>query len=268
MKYRKILSALCLILLVGIAGVAPVDAQYLPRSSTFVTDQAGVLPADIEQQLNGFLQELEQKTTAQVLVLTIDRVPEGAIEDFALNQAEAWGLGRKGVDNGLLLVVAVADRKYRFEVGYGLEGLLPDSYVGSIGRQYMVPYFRKGDYGSGTALAALAVAHKIAEDKGVTITGMPELPRMRSATRSGRRTGGGVGGLIFLIIMMMLLGRGGRGGRGSGLLWLLLGASMMGGPRRGGWTSGGGGGGGFGGFGSFGGGGGGGFGGGGASGSW
>jgi len=236
-----------------------VYSQQLPSPTTYVVDQAGVIPDDVEREIVGYLQELEQKTTVQAVVVTIDRVPDGDIETFSVDLASRWGLGRKGKDNGLLLLVAVGDRKYRFEVGYGLEGLLPDSYMGTIGRKYLVPSFRKGDYGSGIRTAVLAISHRIADDAGVELSGVPRLAVPRTSRGTARR-GGGLGAILFIIILLLLLGRG-----GGGFLWFLLGASMFGGGGRGGW---GGGGGGFGGFGSFGGGGGGGFGGGGATGSW
>ncbi|MBI4709638.1 MAG: TPM domain-containing protein, partial [Nitrospirae bacterium] len=81
---------------------------------------------------------------------------------------------QKGKDNGLLLLVSLRDKEYRFETGYGLESILPDSLIGSIGREYLVPNFRKGDYSSGIFLAVLAVANKIASNEGVEITGMPK----------------------------------------------------------------------------------------------
>ena len=161
----------------------------------------------------------------------------------------------------MLLLVSLQDRKYRFEVGYGLEGALPDSLVGTIGRQFMVPYFKKGDYSTGIFSASLAAISEIATEAGVEITGMPKL---RSSTVSPRRMRQEkptlmktIFSILFFIGLIYMFIKHPR------LLMLLLVMNMMGGGRRSGWSSGGG----FGG-GSFGGGGGGGFGGGGASGGW
>jgi uncharacterized protein len=224
-------------------------------------DLAGVVDDGVEMKINGYLQELEQKTTAQVVVFTVDSLDEVPLEDFSLQVAEKWGLGRGGKDNGLLIVFTMKERKYRFEVGYGLEGILPDSRVGSIGREYIVPYFRKGDYSNGVAAAALVAANVIAQDSGVEITGMPRLRRTDGGATRAERGRGGIGGTILTILFVlgfiyMLI-------RHPRLLLVMLLFSGMG--RRGGWSSGGGFGGGGGGFG---GGGGGGFGGGGASGGW
>jgi uncharacterized protein len=194
-------------------------------------------------------------------ILTIKSLEGQNIEEFAINIAhDKWKLGQKGKDNGLLFLIAVNDRKYRIEVGYGLEGLLPDSLVGGIGRQYLVPNFRSGDYSKGIYAAAVVIANKIATDAGVKISGLPTPRKIdpEKNRKSGTSFIGKIFSLLFFLIIFIVFIRNPR----SFLALLLL--SSMGG-RKGPW---GGSGGGFGGgFGSFGGGGGG-FGGGGASGSW
>ncbi len=228
----------------------------IPRD--YIIDLAGVIPEEVQTRLNAYLRELEQKTTAQVLVLTVQSLDGQSIEDFAITTKEQWKLGQKGKDNGVLIVVAVKDRKYRFEIGYGLESVLPDSLAGSIGREYLVPYFRKGEYGAGVYAAALVVANTIATHEGVEVTGMPGVrqPRAVGADKPP--------GMLQMVVMGILA-------LGAIILFithprqcmLLMLVSSMGGGR-GGWS---GGDGGFGG-GSFGGGGGGSGGGGGASGGW
>jgi uncharacterized protein len=260
-RYKQLLFIIVLLLLCS-AIAAAVEPQIPDTPQRYVVDLAGIIDEGVENRLDGYLQELEQKTTAQVVVLTVQSLDGEPIEDFSLSVAhDRWKLGQKGKDNGVLLVVAYKDRKYRFEVGYGLEGVLPDSLVGSIGRTYLVPNFRKGDYSQGIFTATLAVVNQIASNAGVEITGMPKLNIQTSAR--GTRRGGGIAGtvfsLLFLIAAIVLFIKNPR------LFLLLLFASSMGGGRR---SWGGGGGFGNGGFGSFGGGGGGGFGGGGASGGW
>jgi uncharacterized protein len=226
-----------------------------------VVDLAGIIDANVEAGLNRYLLELEQKTTAQMIVLTINSLEGESIDDLSLRVAhDKWKLGQKDKDNGVLLLVSLQDRKYRFEIGYGLEGILPDSLAGSIGRQYLVPYFKQGDYSRGITTATLVVINEIASDAGVEISGMP---RLRASSPYGgmeRRKPtllGKIFSILFFIGLIYLFIKHPR------LLLVLLMFSMLGGGRRSGW----GGGGGFGG-GSFGGGGGGGFGGGGASGGW
>ncbi len=108
------------------------------------------------------LKDLEAKTSAQVVVLTIDSLDGEPLEDFSHQTAVQWGIGQKGQDNGVLITVVVKDHKYRVEVGYGLEATLPDSLVGSLGRQYLVPNFRKGDYAAGILAAVTEIANDIA----------------------------------------------------------------------------------------------------------
>jgi len=232
---------------------APPDA---PRD--YVIDLAGIIDRDATARLNAFLQELERKTTAQVLVLTVQSLDGQSIEEFALATKEKWKLGQKEKDNGVLIVVAAQDRKYRFEIGYGLESVLPDSFVGSLGRDTLVPYFKKGDYGGGIIAATLVIIQTIAAHENIQIE---DLPRMRQPRGAGNELRMGPIQTVFTIIafvvaLILFITH-------PGQCFLIVLASRMDG--RGGWS--GGGGGGFGG-GSFGGGGGGSSGGGGASGGW
>ena len=147
----------------------------------YVVDLAGIVDSGVQTRLNAYLKELEQKTTVQMVVLTIKSLDGDSIDDFSLRMAhDKWKLGQKGKDNGLLLTVAVDDHKYRIEVGYGLEGTLPDSMVGTIGRQYLVPYFKKGDYNAGIFNASLEIIKTIAAAQGVEITGMPKAAGIKS----------------------------------------------------------------------------------------
>ncbi|MFQ5901978.1 MAG: TPM domain-containing protein [Thermodesulfobacteriota bacterium] len=261
-RIKTLLLSLSIILCLTVS-VSSAKVKIPDRPFNHVVDLAGIINSNAETNLNRYLLDLEQKTTAQMIVLTIKSLEGGSIDQFSLETAERWKLGRKDRDNGILFLVSLQDRKYRFEIGYGLEGILPDSLVGSIGRDYLVPYFRKGDYSTGVLTAALAVISEIATDAEVAITGMPRL-KTRSAspyrTRKRRKPTilSTIFSILFFIGLIYLFIRNPR------LFMFLLFFSMMGGGRRGGW----GGGGGFGGGGSFGGGGGGGFGGGGASGGW
>jgi len=279
---RKRLPIL-LVATVLLAALGPTGtAQNLPaRPESYVVDLANVITAEQERSLNGVLQELEQKTGAQYIVLTVQTTEGVPIRDFALKLAhDRWKLGQADKDNGLLFVLALQDRKYTFEVGYGLEGFITDRYVGQVGREILVPYMKQGQYSQGIYEANLTVAQRIAEQSGVQLTGMPELPRT-GVGYSPRATRGVTPccSLLFMLFLFFLIGGLGRG-RG-GMWWLFLpllfrGFGGYGGYGRSGSYGGGVFGGGFGGFGGgmsggfgrFGGGGGGGFGGGGASGGW
>ncbi len=254
----------------------PVQAEVtVPDTGQFVNDRADVIDQRTEQQLELWLRDLEQKTTAQVKVLTVETTDGEDFFGFVQRHAELWKLGQKGKDNGVLIAIATKDRTDRIQIGYGLEGLLPDSWCGSLRRKMMVPYYKKGRLGEGLFRGAVAIANKIADDANVVLTGAPKI-RYNSRRGKGKPAGMACGGIIPLVIMLAIFsgrgrGGGGRGRWGGGGFWqaMMIGSllnGMMGG-RRSSWGGGGfssGFGGGFGG--SFGGGGG--FGGGGAGGSW
>ncbi len=228
------------------------------RPLNYVVDLAGIVDDTTENRLNGYLQQLEQKTTAQLVILTIKSLEGESIEDLSIEIAhDKWKIGQKGKDNGVLFLISLNDRKYRIEVGYGLEGVLPDSLVGSLGRNILVPFFKKGDYSNGIFTAALTMANEIASDSGVKITGMPTIKPGIQQTRKDKPASlfNTIVGIVILFILLVMFIKNPR------LFLLLFLFSSMGG-RMGSWGGGGGG------FGGFGGGGGGGFGGGGASGGW
>ena len=261
----------------------PAVAQELPRPQNHVADHANVIRDDVERKLVATLAELEEKTGAQILVVTVQTTGAAPIDDYTFKLAERWKLGQKGDDNGALVMVAVRDRKYWITVGYGLEPVLPDGLVGGVGRKYFVPYFRRSDYSSGIYAGTLALVQRVARENNVAVGGLPAAgphaggaeERVRTPLAALLGSCGIVPIIILIVVINALRARAGHHGRWGGqrssnwLLWMVLGSMMSGGRRHhgGGSWGGGGFGGGFGG-GSFGGGGGGGFGGGGAGGSW
>jgi uncharacterized protein len=259
---RKNVVQLLIILAIATAVLAQAD---LPVPRHYVEDHANVINASDEQALNGILQELEQKTGAQYIILTVQTTGGLPIEQFAIELAERWKLGQKGKDNGMLFVLAKADKKWRFEVGYGLEGFITDHYCDRIGRKVLTPYLQRGEYSKGIYEANLQIIKTIATEAGVTLTGMPEI---KSVPVRDRRRSLPCCSILFLLIFIFLL-FGGFGGRMMGW-WFFLPFMFGGFGSPGGYgRSGSFGGGSFGGgFGGFGGGMGGGFGGGGASGGW
>jgi len=294
--HRNLLIFCVATILLAPLAAGKLAAPNLPMPEEYVDDLAGVVNAEHKHALNGILQELERKTTVQYIILTVDSTNGVPIEDFSIDLAHnKWKLGQKGKDNGLLFTLAVKDRTYRFEVGYGLEGFITDVFVGQVGRDVLVPYLRRGQYSQGIYEANLRVIQRIAREYNVTLTGMPNLPAQptqptpynspvmgQRGTPTSCCVGPCCGFLIILFLIMMFLG-GGRGRHGS-WWWLFLlpflfrgggggyrGGGYGGGPFGGGFGGFGGGfggRGGGGGFGHFGGGGGGGFGGGGATGRW
>lgn len=133
-----------------------------PAPKGYVNDFAGAIdPADASE-LEDYLRQLEKQTTAQVAVVTVtDLDGYTGIEEYSNELFTAWGIGKKGQDNGVLIVLSMKEKKARIEVGYGLEGAITDGTAGAIIRDVMVPYFRAGQFGKGVIAGAKAVAERI-----------------------------------------------------------------------------------------------------------
>jgi uncharacterized protein len=220
--------------------MAPAYAEGpFPKPQGLVNDFADVIPADQEQHIGAVTGELLQKTGIPVVVVTMPDIGGADYNEYANRLYEAWGIGKKGEDKGVLLFVTVQERKMRIEVGYGVEGVIPDGLAGEIRDRYMVPYLRKDQYGEGLLNGAAAVAQILAKHEGVELTGKAAVP-LRSE-RSRRDSRGGFAFLpIILIVAFLVLSSRRRGGGGA---WLLLPFLLGGGGHRSGF-----GGGGFGGF--------------------
>ena len=115
----------------------------------YVTDTANTLSPEEEEQLTALIKATEQSTTAEIAIVTVPSLDGTTIEDFAVDTFAKSGIGKKDVDNGLLIVVAPNERQYRIEVGYGLEGIIPDVVARQIGVKEMEPAFKEGKYGEG-----------------------------------------------------------------------------------------------------------------------
>lgn len=257
MKRQPAILMWCLALTVfSVSIIARAEDIKKIQPTGYVTDLAGVIQPQTKAKLEALCLELEQKTGAQLAVVTVKSLDGNEIQPYANDLYKQLGIGKKKEDNGVMLLVAPNERKYWTEVGYGLEPIINDARAGDAGR-LLVPFFRQGDYSGGILAAAAQLAKYVADDKSVTLTGMPQLPQRK---RQSEGTGGlGVWitlGIIVLIFRLLSrVGRSGMTGRRGGM----GGGGWGGGGSSGGW---GGGGGGFGGFG------GGASGGGGAGGSW
>ncbi len=224
------------------------SALEIPKLDAHVLDRAEVLSAQSRTGLERTLSDYERETGHQVVVHTTPSLEGLEIEEYSIRIAEAWKVGQKGLDNGVILTVAPRERDVRIEVGYGLEGVMPDAIAFRIIRDHILPQFRAGDFEAGILTGAGAIMKAASGE----VLPVPE------PSRRERRTGGGLPVWIWLIFFLFAFGS-----RGFFFLPFLAGSAF--GSRRRGGIGGGFGSGGFGGGFS---GGGGGFGGGGASGSW
>ena len=277
------LAALCFALLPLLGWSA--NEVVLPPLTERVTDLTGTLSTADRASLTASLTALEKEKGAQITIVMLPTTQPETIEQFGIRLAEAWKIGRKGVDDGVIVIVAKNDRKMRIEVGYGLEGAIPDAIAKRIVAEQMAPRFREGDFAGGLR-ATVATLDKAIRGEALPA---PVAPAAQGGTDPGHT-------LMFLLIVLFmggvirsmfgLLGSVAVSGVAGWLAWSVFASLGIAGIAallafalsfirlgRGGWSSGGGGGfpGGFGGGSSGGGGfsgGGGGFGGGGASGNW
>lgn len=256
------LARLTCVLALWVPGVAL--AREVPPLRAHVNDTADLLSDAAEQQLERKLVGYEAKTGHQFALLTIDSLEGDSLEDFSIRVVEAWKLGRKGKDDGLLLLVAKRERKLRIEAGYGLEGDVTDAFSAQVIRNVLAPALRAGNAPQGIESAFDVLMHKAA---GEAVPEDVVAPKQDAPSPSWL----GLLALLFIaapFVLPLLFVRGRS--RRTGFLWGGLGG-WGGGWSSGGWGGGGGGGWGGGGGGGGGGGwsgGGGGFGGGGSSGSW
>ena len=256
-------AAIAALLLLGILAVPAARAadRPFPEPRGYLSDFAGIVDAASADSISALGRELTEKTGAELAVVTLHDLGGETIDPAATALFAQWGIGKKGSDNGVLVLLALEERKVKIETGYGVEGILPDGKCGGIIRRVMGPDLSAGRYGIGLLAGARAIAGVIAADRGVTISGST-LPPDEDAE------GGEVPIWVLLAIFFVVLGiftriarraawRGGMGPRrrgwndpfgGFGGGW-----GGMGGFGGGGFGGGGGGGGG--GFGGFGGGG-------------
>ena len=225
-------------------------ADSLPQPEGWVNDFAGVIQQGYRDKLNSLIQEVEEKTSTEIAVVTVTSIAPYDEKQYARMLFDNWKPGKKGKDNGVLILLAIKERRWRIETGYGVEGILPDGVCGDIGRNYMVPYFKNGSYGEGLYCGAAAIANIIAKDANVTLTDIPLLASKHNKARSNMPDIAETLIIIIFIILILV----------SKINWLFYGGWHSGGGGYGGGFGGGGfGGGGFGGGGGGGGGAGGGF---------
>jgi uncharacterized protein len=254
-----------LILLLWVSVLPAVDWKAL-RPQGYVSDFGSVIDPATRQRLEAYAGAVERASKVQLALVTIPSLEGEPIEDVANTIARAWGVGQRGGDEGILLLLAIGDRRSRLEIGYGLEPILPDGLSGSVLRE-MRPALRSQQYGEAMMAAAETLGSTIAKAKNVSLD--QSLPRrMRPSTRDSIPWPVLIGGIVLMLLLFRGggRGRGVGGGGGGGLLPGILLGNMMGRATWGGRGSGG-----FGGYDSgdgFGGFGGGDFGGGGASSDW
>jgi len=191
-EMKKIIIALLIFsLIVAVSGV-----EY-PELRNFVTDTANMIDPVYEGKINELCKEIEQDTTVEIAVVTIDSLNGMSKEQYAVELFERAGIGKKDRDNGLLILIVKSEREYRVEVGYGLEHLITDSHKVDIGDGILVPNFKRGEFGKGVYEAVLAMNGLIEGREEV-------LSQYKMKNKQGTETCW-VGFIIFIFTLMFIL---------------------------------------------------------------
>jgi uncharacterized protein len=177
-----------------LGGVGLVRAEELPPvPKAWFNDYAGIVDTAEARRLDEELRQLDQETSTQIVVAVFPRLPSPSLEDFTSRTAEAWRVGRKGLDNGAIFFVFVEDKKMRIEVGYGLEGALPDALAGRILNDRVVPRFRQGDWAGGLEAGVDGIV--------AAVQGEYTSPSAAGASRGDR----GVPLIVYIFIAVFVL---------------------------------------------------------------
>ncbi|MCX5777898.1 MAG: TPM domain-containing protein [Elusimicrobia bacterium] len=208
-----LLSSLC----------SPAFAQKLPKPADWVNDYAGVMDAAAVDNTKSLIAELEQKTSAEIAVVTVKNLGNDTIENYAATLFKEWGIGKKGKNNGILLLASIEERKVKIEVGYGLEGILNDGLCGEILDRFVVPQLKNGAYGTGMFQGTRAIATVIAADAGVQLTGEGLAVAPQKKISAGELILKGIFFIAMIILFirhpflfLLFMGMGGGGSRGGG----------------------------------------------------
>lgn len=185
------------------AVLAPVlFAQKLPKPTGFVNDYANLIDDTSKARMESIAKAVQEDTGVEIAVVTVDTIePYGSVEEYSIELASTWGIGRSGEDTGILFLLALRERKIRLEVGYGVEGIIPDGLAGEIIDKSVLPSLRAGRYGEGFLKGVEAVSGIVAEEYGVELD--LRLNESRKYTRSG---GGGIGIIVFIILALLFGG--------------------------------------------------------------
>lgn len=170
-----IVSLLCFMLIPGLTLVIRGANFPSPTSAFYVNDYANILDSETEQYIIRAAATLESKTTAQLVVVTMNTIGDETFEQYTLDLLREWGIGSKDKNNGVLIFLDLTGRRSRIEVGYGLEGALPDGKTGRIQDEYMVPYFKENNFDEGIRQGFNALLVEIYKEYNIDIDSITDL---------------------------------------------------------------------------------------------
>ncbi|MDF2564455.1 MAG: hypothetical protein K0Q53_850 [Massilibacillus sp.] len=217
--------------MVGSVCFAKTEIPQTPTSSIYVQDYANVLSTEAKHKINSIGTSLQKQTKAQVVVVTIATLQGTPAEEYSLGVLRQWGIGDKSLNNGVVMLVAVDDKKSRIEVGYGLEGALPDAKTGQIQDEYMLPYFKKGEYENGIVNGYLALTKVVADEYAVQLDSQVKPVKATSQGSTSVLDTFFMIGIAIVIIVLVILDFIFFGGRFTALILAII--SSRGGGRGG-----------------------------------
>ncbi|MBW3669993.1 MAG: TPM domain-containing protein, partial [Actinobacteria bacterium] len=197
---KRLLAALTTVVLMALQS-APVGARAqedLPRFTAPVVDAANVVPDDVERQVGAALEDYRRRSGNQVAVALVRTIGDRSLEDYSIDLAREWGVGTRGDDNGVLLLIVVEDRHVRIEVGRGVEGDLTDLESGRIIRERLIPLLRAGDFGGAVRQGTDAIRSALGDD---AVGDLPPLPEGGQGEDSP-----GLGNVLFPLLLFGLAG--------------------------------------------------------------
>ena len=174
--------------------------NQVPDYAGRVSDFAGVISPEYNSKISSLISEIDQKTSAEIVVVTLNSISPYSESEYAQMIFDKWKIGKKGKDNGILILLAVKQRRWRIQTGYGLEGAVPDARCFQIGETQMVPYFKKRDFSQGLYYGVAAVADVIAKDAGVSLNSLQGVTLLKKSKVS---TSVFVGGCIFMFLFFL-----------------------------------------------------------------
>ncbi len=215
MKIPRVVLLLLLMFCLAVSSAAAMPER--PATDIYVQDNAGLLSQETKDQVLKIGRELDQKTTAQIAVVTVENLDDRPIAEYANELFRKWGIGSKDKNNGVLLLISRNPRKLRIEVGYGLEGALPDGYTGQVRDEALTPNLKKNDYDAGVLAAYKKLAVKTAEEYQQTLDSVEAAPPGESSESGDSDT------ILMIIVVLVVFGfalirwffGGGSGGSGD-----------------------------------------------------
>ena len=232
MNKKRIISCVMLLMVLTtlmsmLTGCTTSEKIPIPtiEKDVYIYDEDNIIDDDVEENLNKMLVELEEKTEVEFAVISVESLLDRSIEDYANNLFNTLGIGKKGEDNGILLLFSRSDEKVRLEIGRGLEGCLNDSKCGRILDDYFVPYRENDEYTEATKLTVNAVLKVLCEEYDITITGL-NTESIQIEEPDELTLGQWVIIIVIIIILLIVLewitGRIFGDGFGDGIVFIIL----------------------------------------------